>query len=389
MWSQLDAAASDFDIWASRYSVSTNSWSAAVRIETNVGFAMAPQIAIGANGDGLAVWQQSDGTRDNIWANRYTAASNSWGSATLLETDNTDHARDPQVVIDANGNGLAVWKQNVGTPRVIWGNRYTAATGTWAATAALVDVSTRVGSVSTPHLAIAANGNALAVWSMGGEALANRYTVGTGWGTVEVIGNGDGAEIAGDAATGNAVAVFTLSGNLWSNRYTTATGWGTATQVRFNGVSVGISQVALDATGNALAVWVEAGRIWSNRYTAGSGWGPFSAIIQTDISGGSTALAQKPRLAMDPSGNALAVWVQSDGSSDATLDIWANRYTAATNTWGTTTSLGQVRINTPGADGFNAGAPQIAFDGNGNAMAVWTQPDGASTAESIWFNRYR
>jgi hypothetical protein len=44
----------------------------AALIETdNAGGAHAPQIAFDASGNALAVWYQSDGTRDNIWSNRY------------------------------------------------------------------------------------------------------------------------------------------------------------------------------------------------------------------------------------------------------------------------------------------------------------------------------
>lgn len=42
---------------------------------------------------------------------------------------------------------------------------------------------------------------------------------------------------------------------------------------------------------------------------------------------------------------------------------------------------------TPGASGLNAGNPQIAIDGNGNALVVWAQSDGVN--ESIWYNRYQ
>jgi hypothetical protein len=30
-----------------------------------------PQVAVTATGKAVAVWQQSDGTRDHIWANTY------------------------------------------------------------------------------------------------------------------------------------------------------------------------------------------------------------------------------------------------------------------------------------------------------------------------------
>ena len=50
----------------------SKAWGTAALIETdNAGGASTPQIAIDASGNALAVWSQSDGTRDNIWANRF------------------------------------------------------------------------------------------------------------------------------------------------------------------------------------------------------------------------------------------------------------------------------------------------------------------------------
>ena len=97
----------------------------AALIETdNAGDASSrPQVAIDTNGNALAVWRQSDGTRYNIWANRYTAGTG-WGTAALIETDNAGNAFDPQVAIDTNGNALAVWQQYDGTRYNIWANRY-------------------------------------------------------------------------------------------------------------------------------------------------------------------------------------------------------------------------------------------------------------------------
>jgi hypothetical protein len=43
-----------------------------MRRETdNAGGAFGHQIAFDASGNALAVWHQFDGTRSNIWANRY------------------------------------------------------------------------------------------------------------------------------------------------------------------------------------------------------------------------------------------------------------------------------------------------------------------------------
>jgi hypothetical protein len=70
-------------------------------------------------------------------------------------------------------------------------------------------------------------------------------------------------------------------------------------------------------------------------------------------------------VAQDSSGNAMMVWARSDGTN---LRIQA-RLRAADGSLGSTAT-----ISTSGRDAYE---PQIAFDPNGNAIAVWTQFDGA------------
>jgi hypothetical protein len=387
-----------FHIWSNRYTAATNTWGTEVILETGAGDAWDPRIAMDAQGNALVVWyQDGDPTgagRNDIWSNYYTAGSG-WGAAKLVENDNAGPALNPQVAFDPSGVGVAVWLQSDGTASQIRSSRFTA--GAWG-TVALLEAVTP-GASRDPQIAIDASGNALVVWSRydgtANLAMANRYTVGTGWGTAEIIGSDTAfvsigqSQIACDG-TGNAVAVWIQGGKVEANHYAPGSGWGTAALIA--GGNANAPQVAFDATGNAMAVWQQNSgfstptRIWSNRYTVGSGWGGFPDLIQTDIGGGGTANALTPQLAMDANGNALAVWVQPDGASDNTPDIWINRYTAGSG-WGTTANLGQVRINIPGAAGAPAGWPQIAMDANGNALVVWTQSDGVN--DSIWSNRYQ
>jgi hypothetical protein len=134
-------------------------WGTAQLIETdNAGNAYNPQIALDASGNAIAVWKQYDGARDNIWANRYTAGSG-WGSAQLIETD-AGWALGPQIAFDSNGNAIAVWQQYDGTRYNIWANRYTAGSG-WGS-AQLIE--TDAGWAGDPQIAFDSNGNAIAVW---------------------------------------------------------------------------------------------------------------------------------------------------------------------------------------------------------------------------------
>ena len=158
--------------------------------------------------------------------------------------------------------------------------------------------------------------------------------------------------------------------------------WGTAALIETDDVgNASDPQIAFDASGNALAVWSQFdganNNIVANRYTVGSGWGT-AVIIETDNAGG----AWTPHIAFDASGNALAVWTQTDGTR---YNSWANRYTAGSG-WGTAEI-----IETDNAG--SAGSPQIAFDMNGDALAVWQQTDssteGAGTRSNIWANRFQ
>ena len=73
-------------------------WRVPQLIESDdAGNAQYPQVAFDSSGNAIAVWQQYDGTRFNIWANRYTASGN-WGTAQLIETDDADCFSNRSVV---------------------------------------------------------------------------------------------------------------------------------------------------------------------------------------------------------------------------------------------------------------------------------------------------
>jgi hypothetical protein len=226
----------------------------------------------------LAVWQQSDGTRNNIWANRYVTGTG-WGAAALIETENAGDADAPQVAFDAQGNALAVWDQSDGTRHNIWANRYDSGTG-WG-TAVLIETD-NAGNAYSSQVAFDAQGNALAVWRQSDgtryNIWANRYASGTGWGAatlIETDNAGDaGLPQIGFDAQGNALSVWRQSdgtlNNIWANRYVSSTGWGTAAKIGTGAGIATVPQIVIDAWGNALSVWEEYDgtryNIWAERF---------------------------------------------------------------------------------------------------------------------------
>jgi len=365
-------------------------WQVAELIETdNAGDAWSPQITFDASGNAIAVWRQSDGTRYNIWANRYTPATG-WGTAELIETDDGT-ATYPNIAIDANGNAIAVWYQHDGTRYNTWANRYAASSASWGKAEKINDPNSPSSSgllATPPQIAFDANGNAFVLWAqLGGNQFlwSNRFIFGSGWATAQFIEPekvGGYPNIASDS-DGNIIAVWEqFDGtryNIWANRYT-GSGWGTAELIETSNAGDAInSQIAMDSNGNAIAVWEQSDgshrSIWAKRYTPGSGWGTMQ-LIKTDNAGN----ASNPQIAIDANGNAIAVWEQTNGTGFLSRkDIWTNHYTTNSGSWGTAQL---IETSNAGSAEF----PQISIDANGNAIAVWVQYDG--TRYNIWANRY-
>ena len=380
VWVQCDGTR--WNIWSNNYICGVG-WRTTTLIETdNSGDAMYPQVVIDPSGNAVAVWKQSDGTRYNIWSNRYIFGVG-WGTATLIETDNSGNTFAPQIAVDPSGNAVAVWQHYDGTRHNIWSNRYIFGVG-WG-TATLIETDNS-GNTFAPQIAVDPSGNAVAVWYQYDGARyhiwSNQYTSGTGWGTEELIETDTRSAFSPQVAvdsSGNAVAVWHQDDgtryNIWSNRYTSGTGWGTATPIETdNSGDATAPQVAVDPSGNSVAVWFQDDgtryNIWSNRYTSGTGWGT-ATLIETDNSGDATV----PQVAVDPSGNAVVVWNQDDGTR---YNIWSNRYTAGVG-WGPATL---IETDNSG----DATVPQVAVNPSGNAVAVWQHYDG--TRYNIYSNRY-
>jgi len=255
-----------------------------------------------------------------------------WGTATLIETTNLGGADDPQVAVDSSGNAMVVWSQYDGIRNNIWSNRYVVGSG-WGIPQV---VDNRDVSAWDPQIAIDDLGNAIAVW--------RQY---------------EGTQMS-----------------VWSSRYVLGIGWGQAQTIEADDTSaVSSPQIAVDGSGNAIAVWHQwdgtCTSLYSNRYAVGVGWGGVQ-LVETD----DTGHAENAQIAADDSGNAIAVWTLDDGSR---IGIWSNRYVVGTG-W---------EVPQPIEDDYSGDShdPQVAVDGSGNAMAVWSQDDGTSH-QDVWSNRY-
>jgi hypothetical protein len=249
----------------------------------------------------------------------------------------------PKLKSDSTGNVIAAWvEMNLfARSQQVYVNRFAAASGTWGAPQSLGSDFV-VGSV---QLAVDNAGDAWAIWpSIDGLTRVARYSAETGWSAGQAIGTGNGEtpQVAADN-NGNALAVWVNRSTdpqsldtwtLYASRYSPMNGW--SNPVRIDCVSSsspcpgagGIQnpQIAFDSVGNAFAVWSYAeipqayhneayrqGQIYTNRYAVSLGWDAPQSI---DVKAGE---ALQPQLAVDQDGHALAIWSENG-------QIYVNRF---------------------------------------------------------------
>lgn len=292
----------------------------------------------------------------------------SWSTPALLESLGS-HALDPQIVSDAHGNGLAVWAQG----NNVYARRYTVATNTWGP---LVTLDTKNYPTSAPALSIdRETGDAIVAWGqhdgVKGCLMMSRFTAATGsWSTATEITSWEGGSLSpGQVSTsvsGHYAAVAWAQGTS-SNRELFQViykhGVGTEPQIlEYNGEPADQIQVQVDSNGNAITVWrqndLSAHRIYFNRFRDATQAYSEPVILDTLGDGGSW-----PKLGFDAEGNAFALWGQWNG-------LQMRRFDVETNSWGTA-----IALQTTGEDYWNW---QLAVDQEGNALVTWAAGNWSS-----------
>ena len=201
------------------------------------------------------------------------------------------------------------------------------------------------------------------------------------WGVAKSIDAAGGAypQLAVNA-NGNAVAVWYQSDgarrNIRASVFASATGWSLPKAIqKADAGDAWEPRVAVDSSGNAIAVWSQNdgthSHIWANRYVSGTGWDEAATPLETN----NTIDASAPVVAVDSNGNAIAVWHQSDSVGS---HIWASRFVAGAG-WN---AAAPIEASATTSDD----CPQLAMNWRGDAIAVWKRYDG--TRNSIWANHF-
>jgi PKD domain len=308
----------------------TGAWQAPVKLSSLGVIGLRPDLAVNARGDAVVVWQSDVGIVEA--ASR--PAGGAWQTPAIL-TNSAENLHPAEVGIDASGEATAVWEGQVGAEvRIVAASK--PAGGAWQTP---VTLSAAGNNANEPRVAVNARGDAVAEWERpSGEELIEAATK------------------PASSATWGGPAPLTKP----------ETGKG----------EPGNQQVAIDGQGDIVAVW---GRFNSTHETIEATEGHVSSSVwqaPVALSPPGANVEEHPAVAVNEQGNAVVVWERSNGANEI---VEGASGLASSGSWQPAVALS--------AAGQSAREPQVALDPQGNAAAVWSRFDGtAYIAEAAGFD---
>jgi hypothetical protein len=264
------------------------------------------------------------------------AGSASW-QAPMMLSNVKDMASSPQVALDSHGDAVAVWESFDGSEYAIEAATRSGLGGSWQVPVVLKMVGTMPSA--GPDLAIDPQGDAIAIWPREEKTI----------------------EAAGRPAGGLFQKPETLSSTAQAQHR---------------------AEVGIDAAGDATAVWEEdiGGEIFTEASSKTVG-GKWQTAVSLSAAGGN---ANEPRVAVDAQGDAVAVWERFEGEEI----IEAASRPRSGSVW-----VKPVALTKPEPGKGEPAGQQVAIDGQGDAVAVWSRTNGTHdfveaangrTSSSVW-----
>ncbi|MFT3863727.1 MAG: hypothetical protein QM729_05585 [Solirubrobacterales bacterium] len=332
--------------------VGASGWASEAEFE---GLAQLPRVALGADGEAAAVWEggREDGFRvHGSWRD----ADGAWSRPVAFAAD----AFEPTVAFGPEGDALALWSG----PRGIEAASGAPARG-WSKRALVAREEIALG----PELAIDGAGEAIAIWrrmpvSGGSSIRVSTRSPGGRWSAPARVSRGKGDAASADLAVtpgGEAIAVWWQKDGRRSvvraSSRPRGGHWSRPVDLSVPGENAVAPRVAIDPAGEAVAVWRRFdgahGIVQAASRPRGGGW---SHPVDLSRRGRN---AERPRIAIYEGGEALAVWERFDGRNE--LIEAASR--PAGRSWSS-----PARLSKPGR---SAHAPSLATSSSGASVVVW------------------
>ncbi len=307
-------------LWASR-TTDGLAWSSPVRITSDYTWNL--QLAVARNGTARAAYskQPADGTWP-LYSAYYDGTS--WSENPTMVAPNTNYAeQDPRLVVDASGNGILVFYKE--DDNGYTGVAATVLTGQTFTTPTIMDPSYATAQPDSRAIAMNRKGEGVLVWS---------------------------------EATGSTVG-------LSARTYSPTVGWSAVTPPILSSDTIGALAVAMDEQDNVtilLQQQIASGgmNVMGIHGTVTGTWSDVTVLETDNVAGYLIDEYAVPQLAIDGSGDVLAVWRKDlSTSTTTTYGAYASRF--AGGSWlpqfqlGLKTGLEVPLVNVSVADsGFGA-----------------------------------
>lgn len=226
-------------------------------------------------------------------------------------------------------------------------------------------ISTVNAQASDPRTGIDANGNVVGIWIENGSVVTRNLPYNSSWSNPTVF-SGPGLSnpriVVDNAGNATAIWINTNTNTMYTASQTNLNNanptWGGATPISSSGASA--PRLAVDDTGNVVAVWVRNNAVEAATRLFNGSWQ--SPVV---ISGAGTAAspgAQSPQVSIGDNGHVSAVWHAVPTSTGISTVFTASKLISSTN-WS-----GETLVS----DGtYNTAYPKVAVDTNGNTTVGW------------------
>jgi len=282
-----------------------------------------------------------------------------WSSPPVVISGTNINAVNPVLAMDSHGNAVAAWAEN----NLIKASSHPFS-GSWTS-----EVIVSATGASSPSLVMDANGNATLVWiGASGVIFASTKTLTGNWSTPTSLSNsGASTPVIGVDGSGDVVAAWARAGNIETQTKLFGGNWQGRTTITSTAAANPAVAIGGSGTGTrAFVVWQgTSGGIpvvfASTKLLSGS-WA--SQLVLSNTSNN----AINPKIAVDSNANAIAVWYEYNitGVSYTNVTVQSSGRLAATGAWDNA-----VALSVPGIRNPSALCANVAFDGFGNAVAVW------------------
>lgn len=279
-----------------------------------------------------------------------------WSNPTLLSTSGVNSTH-PQIGTDQSGNLVSVWLENTDLHA-----KTKPVNGNWGGSTVLSS-----GIASSPKLVVDPAGNATAIWIDSGVVATAYLPFNGSWGTAAHLSAAGASNPALSVdPNGDVVAVWTRNGTIESATRIFNQNWQMLPdKLSVTGIVSDSPKVAIGNNGTAVATWHgvlgSLDTIYAVSKQVNGPWGQAQVVSDSMNS-------VNPVVAVDPNGNAVMIWYAFEPQGSHFSDVMVKAsFMPANGNWGSpvvlTTSLGDTNPSNL--------VPRIAFDPSGNALAVW------------------